>query len=601
MLPRRFLMRAPIYVVVSLLGALTFGIAPAQSLTVSPPAVNVTALRPDAHVLVTQQVDTIVTDVISARATSRFSLVGVTWSGPLDASTVFKVRTLSHAKWSTWRTLHYSDDHGVDVDSAEAAKARIGTDPLITGECDGVALQLISRSGQIPHGLELSLIDSPMTTQDRLLARTARSAITPFASSVTSPQGAVVQRPNIVTRAQWGANESWRDATPRMGTEIIAGFIHHTATTSTYTPEQAPGQMRNLYAYFTKSLQYADMGYNFLVDKYGTIYEGRAGCTVSTMDTCDGPSLPVQGAHTAGMNEDTFAISVIGNFDTGKPSATSAAAIVNSLAGVTAWKFAPYGLYPKDTASITSTDTSGKSRYNNGEVAITPVLSAHRDVGLTVCPGRYLYPYMDKVRTKATTLLKPVLQNLTVNPGLVDNEVSDSVTVSAVVPANAAWTVSVQSNLDGSLVSTASGTQETTSSIAYEWDLRNFDGQPVRPGSYSIVVGATVRDVQLTSATTGVVIAHKPTRMAKVSFTKIDGLHTRINWSQSDSGPLPLIDYRIRFSSDHRKTWGKWRNVGTANSYVAIRLQRKRGYVAEIVATNQLGQSTSRYFGFVAR
>ena len=239
-------MRAPIYVVVSLLGALTFGIAPAQSLTVSPPAVNVTALRPDAHVLVTQQVDTIVTDVISARATSRFSLVGVTWSGPLDASTVFKVRTLSHAKWSTWRTLHYSDDHGVDVDSAEAAKARIGTDPLITGECDGVALQLISRSGQIPHGLELSLIDSPMTTQDRLLARTARSAITPFASSVTSPQGAVVQRPNIVTRAQWGANESWRDATPRMGTEIIAGFIHHTATTSTYTPEQAPGQMRNL-------------------------------------------------------------------------------------------------------------------------------------------------------------------------------------------------------------------------------------------------------------------------------------------------------------------------------------------------------------------
>jgi len=440
-----------------------------------------------------------------------------------------------------------------------------------------------------------------MTTQDRMLARSVRSSITPFASSVTSPQGAVVQRPNIVTRAQWGANESWRDAIPRMGTSIIAGFIHHTATTSSYTPEQAPGQMRNLYAYFTKSLQYADMGYNFLVDKYGTIYEGRAGCTVSTMDTCDGPSLPVQGAHTAGMNENTFAISVIGNFDTVKPSATSAAAIVDSLANLAAWKLAPYGLYPKDTASITSTDTSGKSRYSNGQVAVTPVLSAHRDVGLTVCPGRYLYPYIDRVRTKATTLLKPVLQNLSVSPALVDNEVNQSVVVSAVVPANASWTLSVQSNIDGSLVATASGTQETTSSIAYEWDLRNLDGNPVAPGSYSIVVGASVRDVQLTSATTGVLVAHKPTRMARVSFRKINRLHTRIDWSPSDSGPLPLTGYRIRFSSDHKKTWGKWRHVGTETSYIAIRLQRKHGYVAEIVAINQLGPSASRYFGFVAR
>ena len=150
-------------------------------------------------------------------------------------------------------------------------------------------------------------------------------------------------------------------------------------------------------------------------------------------------------------------------------------------------------------------------------------------------------------------------------------------------------------------MSTASGTQETTSSIAYEWDLRNLDGEPVAPGSYSIVVGASVLDVQLVSATTGVLIARRPARIDKVTFTKLDRLHTRIDWSQSDSGPLPLIDYRIRFSSNHKKTWGKWSNVGTANSYVAKRLQRKRGYVVELVATNQLGQSESRYFGFVAR
>ena len=594
-------MRAPFYFMVSLLVATVVGVAPAQSLTVSPPAVKVISIQPDPHVSTSTKNNLVTTEVVAPRLTSHFSLVGVTWTGTVEASSVFSVRTRSHAHWSDWQVLNYSADHGVDLDSTEATTARMGTDPLITGESDGVALRMISKSGVLPTGFELSLIDSPITTQDRLLARSVRSYITPFASSVTSPQGAVVQRPEIVTRAQWGANETWRDPVPRMGTSIIAGFIHHTATTSSYTPEQAPGQMRNLYAYFTKSLQYADMGYNFLVDQYGTIYEGRAGCTASTMDTCDGPSLPVQGAHTAGMNENTFAISVIGNFDTVKPSATSAAAIVNSLANLAAWKLAPYGLYPKDTASITSTDTSGKSRYSNGQVAVTPVLSAHRDVGLTVCPGRYLYPYMDKIRTKATTLLKPVLQNLSVSPALVDNEVNQSITVSAVVPANASWTLSVQSNIDGSLVATASGTQQTTSSIAYEWDLRNLDGNPVAPGSYSIVVGASVRDVQLTSATTGVLIAHKPTRVARVSFRKINRLHTRINWSPSDSGPLPLIGYRIRFSANHKKTWGKWRNVGPHNSYVAIRLQRKHGYVAEIAATNQLGPSVSRYFGFVAR
>ena len=601
MLPRRFLQRSPLFVAVALMSVSTIGVAPAQSLTVNPPAVQVSTIQPDSHVVAFPTGNSVTSDVIAPRTTPRFSLVGVTWTGAIDPSMSFKVRTRSAHSWSGWHALHYSEDHGVDADSAEAQGARMGTDPLITTESDGVALRLESKSGMLPTDLQVSLIDSPTTTQDRLLARSVRTSVAPVASSVTSPQGAVVQRPNIVTRAQWGANESWRDPIPRMGTTVIAGFIHHTATTSSYTPEQAPGQMRNLYAYFTKSLQYADMGYNFLVDKYGTIYEGRAGCTAATMSTCDGPSLPVQGAHTAGMNENTFAASVIGNFDTLKPTPASAAAIVDSLASLVAWKLAPYGLNPKDTASITSTDTSGKSRYNNGEVAKTFVLSAHRDVGLTVCPGRYLYPYMDTIRTKAALLLKPVLQNLSVTPALVDTQLNDSVTVSAIVPANAAWTVSVQSNVDGSLVASASGTQETTSSIAYEWDLRNLDGQPVVPGSYSIVVGASIQDVQLASATTGVLISHKPTLIEKVSFTKLDSLHTRINWSQSDSGSLPLIDYRIRFSSDHKKTWGRWTNVGTANSYVAIRLQRKRGYVVEIVATNQLGQSASRYFGFVAR
>ena len=108
-------------------------------------------------------------------------------------------------------------------------------------------------------------------------------AVAALVGAAVSPQGALVARPRIVTRAEWGADETWRDPVPRVGTTLLAGIVHHTASTNNYTADQAPAQMRNLYAYFTKSLNYADMGYNFLVDKYGTIYEGRSGCCVGAV------------------------------------------------------------------------------------------------------------------------------------------------------------------------------------------------------------------------------------------------------------------------------------------------------------------------------
>lgn len=547
------------------------------------------------------QNDQVVTTVVARKSTQQFSLVGVTWAQPLTVPTTFHIQTRCAGRWSTWLELHSSDDHAVNEVTNEAHGIRYGTDPLLTNVCDGVTLIARNPTGEIPTGLELHLINSPVTAQDRKLVQSVRTITPPFATTVTSPQGAVVERPTIISRAAWGANESWRDATPRMGNTIIAGFIHHTATTNTYTREQAPKQMRNLYAYFTQSLKYADMGYNFLVDKYGTIYEGRAGCAIDSTAVCDGPSLPVQGAHTAGMNENTFAVSVIGNFDTTRPTTTEAAAIVDSLSQLSAWKFAPYGLMPANQASIPSTDTSGLSRTPNGQVAVTPTLSAHRDVGLTVCPGRYLYPYMSRIRTNVATLLKPVLQNVGVTPTLVDNSVHDEVTISAIVPAHAAWTVNVQSNVDGSLVATAAGVQAETGRVNYEWDLRNFDGVSVPSGSYSIVVGASVNNVQLATKTTGVVVAHKPTRISRVSFKKIDALHTRLMWQRSHSGALPIDTYRIRFSSTNKATWGRWSSTGQATTYTALRLRSGHTYIAEVVAMNQLGTSPSHFFRFTAK
>ena len=98
----------------------------------------------------------------------------------------------------------------------------------------------------------------------------------------------------------------------RYGT-IKAGFVHHTVNANDYTAEQVPAIIRGIYAYHTQSRGWSDIGYNFLVDRFGRIWEGRYG----------GVDRPVVGAHTLNYNEESFAMSAIGNFETAQPSAES--------------------------------------------------------------------------------------------------------------------------------------------------------------------------------------------------------------------------------------------------------------------------------------
>ena len=93
-----------------------------------------------------------------------------------------------------------------------------------------------------------------------------------------------------------------------------AGFIHHTVNANTYTSAQVPALLRGIYAYHTQSRGWRDIGYNYLVDRFGRIWEGRYG----------GVGSPVVGAHTLGYNEVSFAMSAIGNFDIAEPAAGGA-------------------------------------------------------------------------------------------------------------------------------------------------------------------------------------------------------------------------------------------------------------------------------------
>ena len=329
-----------------------------------------------------------------------YATIGVTWAhGVTYAEDQIKieVRTLKHGAWSGWSKVQYHDDHGPDSASGEeeSARERPGTDALVIGDVDEVQMRTTTADGSVPPDLKLALIDpgtGKMTTQAPAID-TAKLASAkndqPEASGQTTLEGdgvsddvslsAMVRapKPKIYSRAQWGANEKMREQTPPDYGTVKTGFVHHTVNANNYSAAQVPALLRGIYAYHTQSRGWRDIGYNYLVDRFGRIWEGRYG----------GVDRAVVGAHTLGYNEVSFAMSAIGNFDIANPPQ----AVLDAYARLFAWKLSIYNI------SATQTNILVKGRRLNA-------INGHRDVGQTACPGRYLYAKIPWIRTKARAI-----------------------------------------------------------------------------------------------------------------------------------------------------------------------------------------------------
>lgn len=163
--------------------------------------------------------------------------------------------------------------------------------------------------------------------------------------------------------------------------------MHHSATGNNYKCSQAPSVIRGIYRYHVKSMGWRDIGYNFLVDKCGNIYEGRAG----------GVAKPVMGAHTLGFNSNSMGVAVLGTFGSSKPPA----AAVDALARLTAWKLGLYGVNPSGKTYLTS---AGGNLYPKGKSVRLNAISGHRDGFATECPGRRLYDKLGTARSTSASL-----------------------------------------------------------------------------------------------------------------------------------------------------------------------------------------------------
>ena len=170
--------------------------------------------------------------------------------------------------------------HDLPDEDDQEWHGRAGTQLVWIGPADGIR---IKAEGRRPDGLTLVLMH-PRARDDDALVRS------PLARADTGMS--VVARPPMSGRGVWGADESWRNGGPRYNATIEQVHVHHTANSNDYAEQDVPALLRGIYRYHTHSLGWSDIAYNFLVDRFGRAWVGRAG----------GAARPVRGAHTLGFN-----------------------------------------------------------------------------------------------------------------------------------------------------------------------------------------------------------------------------------------------------------------------------------------------------------
>ena len=264
-------------------------------------------------------------DAIVLDAGMDFNLVGAVGrraGGKYEDAHVAVRTSLDGDVWSEWTTLTLESAPG------DVSVRRLVAEPSWVGEARYV--QFVS-DGPV-EGLELSFVNSlgETTLADRALDVVGKVVTALGRLWHADVAGATASKPTIVSRTAWGANESLRRADPDTAPVKMA-FVHHTAGGNSYSRSQAPAVVRAIY-YHVKGAGFNDLGYNFLIDRFGTVYEGRYG----------GISEGVVGAHTLGFNTSSTGVALMGTFTSSPPSS----AALTSLKKLLAWKLDVHHVNP---------------------------------------------------------------------------------------------------------------------------------------------------------------------------------------------------------------------------------------------------------------
>ncbi|MFD6390332.1 N-acetylmuramoyl-L-alanine amidase [Nocardia sp. NPDC060259] len=306
-----------------------------------------------------------------------FSMVAVTARDLVNTTTKLRARQ-QDGNWGPWYDADPLDTRATDHTSADALT---GTEPIYVGETTAVQMLVTRKPAAAPDHDPAHLTEAALKA---ILINPGRAAIDAGLTDVAAalPGGG----PKVITRAQWGADESIRCEEPTYDDGVGGVTVHHTAGRNEYSRAESAGIVRAIYAYHAETLGWCDIGYNALVDQYGQIFEGRYG----------GLDRAVQGAHAGGFNENTAGVAVMGNYESETPSEAS----LNAIGKFIGWRTKLAGLNPKGHTTMYSEGTEF-TPYALDEAVDLPVVFAHRDVGNTDCPGDALYALMDRIRNIA--------------------------------------------------------------------------------------------------------------------------------------------------------------------------------------------------------
>jgi hypothetical protein len=314
------------------------------------------------------------------RAPERFDLVGLSWREPRVVGARIRVRDASSGAWSPWTAM--AGDHG----------AGAGTEPVWAGGADAFELRLRG----YPRDLRAHFVNSTgsATATQRVLTtlrRTAHDALAALAGAPARAQGApgAAGPPAIVPREAWGAEQCGAPRTdPSYGTVQMA-VVHHTDSANDYRPQDSAAIVLAICRYHRDVKGWHDIGYNFLVDRYGQVFEGRAG----------GIDEAVIGAHAQGYNAVSTGVANIGTFT----GVAQTAAAVHATAQLLAWKLSLHGAPVQGSVTVLS-GGGASNRYPAGAPVTLQRISAHRDVDSTDCPGNALYRQLAEIRRDAAQL-----------------------------------------------------------------------------------------------------------------------------------------------------------------------------------------------------
>ena len=395
---------------------------------------------------------------LSAPATSRweFGMVGISWrrdDAPIEIGTSFaaSLRTsLDSRRWTRWQSLELQDN-GPDRGSVEDAGIA-ATEPMWVGRARFA--QLSWRTGRPPKSLALHVIDP------------GDDPATPRASAAAAPA-----RPGIISRAQWGADESVRRCCPRFAPSVDFAVVHHTVSSNSYSQEEAAKVVRSIYDYHVKVNNWGDIGYHFLIDRFGRVYEGRAG----------GITQPVIGSHAEGFNTRSTGVALIGSYQSQAPPSAAMTALRNLLA----WKLDVHHVDPRSSTTVVS---GGSRRYSAGTNVRVNAIATHRDLQVTSCPGDPVIAAIPKLRSDVYATGLPKIFRPTLSPAVFTpngDGRSDTLRVTATASEGASWQVRIRSG--SNVLRTWSG----TGNADVRWNGLDANGQQAPHGRYTVAITAT--------------------------------------------------------------------------------------------------------------